>query len=198
MQVLQDFLTIAVQIIVIGTVLFMTVDFLNQARLFGGHQIPTNWKPDTIVIDITQPIKTEIAMTFAPQEETVPQVNVGSAVTLKLPNPWLADDKTEVSSVNIESAKSEFKHLLLLAPSKSNSHSLSLANVEQNIDQILTEVDFNQLLLRAAHKIAKALDISQKVNGKNQPLSLLKQQIKAKLLEEDKITVETVKDLLVG
>lgn len=49
------------------------------------------------------------------------------------------------------------------------------------LGNLVVDVDLDKLQLRLARKIAKALGIAQKVNGKDQPLSWLRTQIKAKL-----------------
>ena len=53
--------------------------------------------------------------------------------------------------------------------------------IPQSIAEALQVIDIDTLQLRPARKIAKALGIAQKVNGKDQPLSWLKAQIQAKL-----------------
>ncbi|NEQ64328.1 MAG: hypothetical protein F6K21_02290 [Symploca sp. SIO2D2] len=45
-------------------------------------------------------------------------------------------------------------------------------------------VDLDQLPLRKARKVAKALSIPQKLNGRDQPLSQLRVQIKKRLTEQ--------------
>lgn len=52
---------------------------------------------------------------------------------------------------------------------------------ESNLDELFSNIDIDKLPLRRARKIAKALGIAQKVNKKDQPISWLRAQIKAKL-----------------
>ena len=60
---------------------------------------------------------------------------------------------------------------------------LLLAQViaESNLDELFSNIDIDKLPLQQARKIAKALGIAQKVNKKDQPISWLRAQIKAKL-----------------
>jgi len=60
----------------------------------------------------------------------------------------------------------------------------------------MPEFDVDGLKVREARKIAKALGIKQKVNGKAQPLSFLKCQIKAKLTELDPEVLESLNSIL--
>lgn len=67
------------------------------------------------------------------------------------------------------------------------------------LEEILQDLDIEHLQLRPARKLAKALGISQKVNGRDQPLSFLRAQIKAKLQQPQELPAETliaIRDLL--
>ena len=63
----------------------------------------------------------------------------------------------------------------------------------------LAGVDLDTLQLRPARKIARALGIAQKVNGKDQPLSWLCSQIKNRLQQSQEVSpeaIEAVRELL--
>ncbi|MDY7016200.1 MAG: hypothetical protein SVX43_21905 [Cyanobacteriota bacterium] len=67
------------------------------------------------------------------------------------------------------------------------------ANIQ--IEDIKIE-DIETLQLRPARKIAKQLGIQQKVNGKDQPLSWLRAQIKKRLEEEPQTTAPIIAEVL--
>lgn len=71
--------------------------------------------------------------------------------------------------------------------------------VPPSSEEIQISVDIEHLQLRPARKIARALGIAQKVNGKDQPLSWLRAQIKAKLQQPQEVppaAIEAVLELL--
>lgn len=100
-----------------------------------------------------------------------------------LPDPWTLpiDEVISIPQAHNFSAK-QSKPLLLLPQAKevvaANS---SQTIVEQPLDQLLSGVNIEKLQLRRARQIAKTLGIPQKLNGKDQPLSWLRAQIKAHL-----------------
>lgn len=63
------------------------------------------------------------------------------------------------------------------------------------LEEILLDIDIEHLQLRPARKIAKALNIAQKVNGRDQPLSFLRAQIKAKLQQPQEVLAEALEVL---
>ena len=200
MQFVQDVLLFAIEAIVISTLLFIIVDFLNWIRFFGGYQIPANWQPDVFVIDTMQLDKTEIILATASKKEIAsePQADVISAPIPDFSDPWLVNDQTENSSKISEPAHSKSQHLLLLPPAKIANSSLSSSFDDLEVDKLLARIDLNTLKLRQARKIAKALGIAQKVNRKDQPLSWLKGQIQVKLQQQNQVTneiIETVREL---
>lgn len=104
-----------------------------------------------------------------------------------LPDPWTLplNDVAEIVS------RRDFQHyapsypikpLLLLPQAKEvvTANSLQIT-VEQPLDQLLSGVNIEKLQLRRARQIAKTLGIPQKINGKDQPVSWLRAQIKAHL-----------------
>lgn len=61
--------------------------------------------------------------------------------------------------------------------------------------EILQDIDIEHLQLRVARKIAKALGIAQKINGRDQPLSFLRAQIKARLQQPQEVPAEALQAL---
>ncbi len=99
----------------------------------------------------------------------------------EIPDPWLLSVDTISSSVQLLEAS--IKPLLLLPPGAELSFP---APGKPSLEELLAGVvDIDKLQLRPARKIAKALEVAQKVNGKDQPLSWLRAQIKAKLQLEE-------------
>lgn len=68
-----------------------------------------------------------------------------------------------------------------------------LPTVPLSLEEVLQGVDIDTLQLRPARKIAKALSIAQKVNGRDQPLSWLRAQIKARLQQPQEVPAEALK-----
>ncbi|MEC4812734.1 MAG: hypothetical protein SAK29_05590 [Scytonema sp. PMC 1069.18] len=64
------------------------------------------------------------------------------------------------------------------------------------VDNLVLGINIEKLQLRPARKIAKALNIAQKVQGKNVPLSWLRSQIKARLKEQPIQTAEVISSIL--
>lgn len=102
-----------------------------------------------------------------------------------LPDPWTLplDEVTEVVSrrESQHHSPSNPKPLLLLPQADVVAANSLQTTVEQPLDQLLSGVDIEKLQLRRARQIAKTLGIVQKLNGKDQPLSWLRTQIKAHL-----------------
>lgn len=68
-------------------------------------------------------------------------------------------------------------------------------SLEVELRELLMGIDIDNLQLRPARKIAKALNIAQKINGRDQTLGFLRNQIKVKLQQLDALPVETVEVL---
>ena len=112
---------------------------------------------------------------------------------LRFPSPefFKREDKAEIVS-NILVAQKEPKHLRLLPPAKT----IDVSNPE--LEDLLRGIDLNELKLRQARKIAKALGIAQKVNGRDQKLAFLVSQIKVKLQQAKAEIVEAVRQELLA
>jgi len=169
MQFVQDSLTFLIEAMALATLVFIAIDILNQARLFGGYQIPAGWQPEVIAIETNRPVNIKTDVVSTPVPEFI--------------DPWLVEQETttEVLNVKHKPIQLEQKPLLLLPPAK----------IDKPSEQ-LTNIDFDSLKLRTARKVAKLLGIAQKVNGKDQPLSWLKAQIKTKLLFQETVAYEEI------
>lgn len=99
-----------------------------------------------------------------------------------LPDPWILP-LDEVAEIFIPQhcPLDESKPLLLLPQADVVAASSVPITAEPTLDELFSGIDIDKLQLRLARKIAKALGISQKVNGRDQKLSWLKAQIQAKL-----------------
>lgn len=102
-----------------------------------------------------------------------------------LPDPWTLpiDEIAEVTAQPQQTVQIEQKPvLMLLPPVKEISIQPPLPTAaEPKLDQLLSHIDIDKLQLRPARKLAKALNIAQKINGRDQTLSFLRNQIKVKL-----------------
>ncbi len=61
------------------------------------------------------------------------------------------------------------------------------------LEDLLRGLDLDKLKLRQARKVAKVLEIAQKVNRRDQKLAFLVSQIKAKLQQETLLQPELMK-----
>lgn len=95
--------------------------------------------------------------------------------------------------------RNKSKPLLLLPPADVVAARSVPTTTELTLDELFLGIDINKLQLRLARKIASSLGISQKVNGRDQKLSWLRAQIKAKLQQPQELpttAILAVRDLL--
>jgi threonyl-tRNA synthetase len=111
----------------------------------------------------------------------------------QLPDPWLLPLLVEESVVLVKVVQKEQKHLRLLPPAKETGRA-----VAPKLGDLLTGVDLDKLKLRQARKIAKVLGIAQKVNGRDQKLAFLVNQIKLKLQQPKLEVTELVRQELLA
>lgn len=115
-----------------------------------------------------------------------------------LPDPWIlpTDEIFDIMAQPQQTAQIEHKRLLLLPPANEISIQPPLtATAKLKLVNLLSDIDIDKLQLRPARKMAKALNIAQKINGRDQTLSFLRSQIKARLQQLETLPVETVKVL---
>ncbi len=117
-----------------------------------------------------------------------------------LPDPWILPlDEAIPRPQHQHFSVSQSKPLLLLSPAKEAATSSVPTTAEAAPDELFLGIDIDNLQLRLARKIAKALGIAQKVNKKDQPISWLRAQIKAKLQHPQELpttAILAVRDLL--
>ena len=90
-----------------------------------------------------------------------------------LPDPWTLalDEIAEVTVQPQQTPQTQHQPVLLLSPVKEASIQPPLPTAaEPKLEQFLSRINIDKLQLRPARKIAKALNIAQKINGRNQTL----------------------------
>ena len=116
-----------------------------------------------------------------------------------LPDPWTLpiDEIAEVTAQPQQTVQIEQKPVLMLLPpvKEINIQPPLPTAVEPQLVKFLSHSDIDKLQLRPARKIAKVLNIAQKINGRDQTLSFLRNQIKVKLQQLETLSVETVEVL---
>jgi len=116
-----------------------------------------------------------------------------------LPDPWTLPID-EIASVTVQpqqTAQTQHQPVLLLLPpvNEASLQTLLPTVAELKLDQLLSHINIDKLQLRPARIIAKALNIAQKINGRDQTLSFLRHQIKVKLQQFEALPAETVEVL---
>ncbi len=194
---MQDFLTFLIEALVILFFSFVLVDIVNQARYFGGYQIPQNWQPPAItpntgLVKSAKPTVELKPKVITMSQETAPTVTAESQVEpaqtvtslMNFPDPWLMPVGNTAKVLDLQQKlvkHQEPKPLLLLPPVKANPKA----------EQLLAGVNLDKLPLRLARKVAKVLGIAQKVNNKDVPISFLRVQIKSKLMQSQSLSLST-------
>ncbi len=115
-----------------------------------------------------------------------------------LPDPWIlpTDEIFDVMAQPQQTAQIEHKPLLLLPPANEISIQPPLTTTAKlKLVKLFSDIDIDKLQLRPARKIAKALNIAQKINGRDQTLGFLRNQIKVKLQQLEALPTETVEVL---
>lgn len=110
----------------------------------------------------------------------------------ELPDPWELPTSRLIVQPLQKPPQPEQK-LLLLPQAELETREVPL------LDELLAGIDIDKLQIRPARKIAKVLGIAQKVNGRDQPLSWLRAQIKARLQQPQELplaAIEAVRELL--
>jgi len=115
------------------------------------------------------------------------------AIALLLPDPWMLpiDEVAEISILQ-RCSPNKLKPLLLLPQADVVAASSLPTTTEPTLDVLFSSIDIDKLRLRRARKIAKALGIAQKVNKKDQPISWLRAQIKAKLQQPQELPTTAI------
>lgn len=111
-----------------------------------------------------------------------------------LPDPWFLPVDNEVREISAPAISVPQSHIpqLLLPPAE-------LAETAQrnslNLNKLLAGVDLDKLQLLKARRVARAIGIAQKVNGRDQPLPFLRFQIKTKLQQPQDLCPTALEEL---
>ena len=166
---MQDLLTAFAELIVFGFTVIFLLDLaiaLNNCWTASAQNLPSTHQ-------IEAP-----AATFQIQPRS-------KDLFLVLPDPWILPLDEVLSKPQLrQRATSQLKlKPLLLLPQ---------VTAEPNLNELLSTIDIDKLQLRRARQIAKALGIAQKVNKKDQPISWLRAQIKAKLQQPQELPTTAI------
>ena len=166
---MQDLLTALAELIVFGFTVIFLLDLaiaLNNCWTASAQKLPSLHQIEAI------------AATFQIQPKS-------KDLSLVLPDPWILPLDEVLSKPQLgQRAASQLKlKPLLLLPQ---------VTAEPNLDELFSAIDIDKLPLRRARQIAKALGIAQKVNKKDQPISWLRAQIKAKLQQPQELPTTAI------
>lgn len=115
------------------------------------------------------------------------------AIAKVLPDPWMLPiDEVAETSITQRCSPNKSKPLLLLPQSDVVVASSLTTIAESTLEELFLSIDIDKLQIRLARKIAKALGIAQKVNKKDQPISWLRAQIKAKLQQPQELPTTAI------
>lgn len=129
-------------------------------------------------IDLSREIITLYKQTFVARQKPTLLTNPQSQQLSQLPDPWLLPTAEAIAPVELAQVRP--KPILLLAPALAVEEVKVSAN-RATSKEVLRDIDVDSLKLREARKLAKSLGIAQKINGKDQNLKFLKNQIELKL-----------------
>ncbi len=168
----QELLTYLFNAITLGFTMIAVTDFASRLivlyKQVSSTPIPSKTEP-------MQPLPIEAPLVAALPQPISP-----------LPDPWLLPlTASEETAVIIPLYKQPI--LRLLPPAKESFVESSLP-----VSDVLAAIDLSKLKLRQARKIAKALGIAQKVNGRDQKLEFLRNQMKLKLQQAKFEIVQSV------
>lgn len=165
---MQDLLTALAELIVFGFTVVFLLDLaiaLNNCWIASAQKLPS-------------PHQRQEAATLQSQPESKDFTSI-------LPDPWTLplDEVLPLPPLGQRpTSQLKLKPLLLLPQ----------VIAESNLDDLLSAIDIDKLTLGRARKIAKALGIAQKVNKKDQPISWLRAQIKAKLQQPQELPTTAI------
>ncbi len=173
----QELLTYLFNVIALGFTIIAAIDF--GARLVAVYKQVSS--TSNLPLTATpQPIN-QLPLVATPRE--LPQLS----------DPWLLPLPVKESVVLVKPLQKQQKHLRLLSSAKETS-----VTTAPKLEELLLGVDIDRLTLRQARKIAKVLEIAQKVNGRDQKLASLVSQIKLKLQQAKVEIVEVVQQELLA
>ncbi len=191
---MQDLLTALIEVLTVVSVLFLAIDFITGLQRIAQPTAQLRSKPQTEPGILAQ------------STEVVTPANEMLDPSAELPDPWTlpVDEvphcahKSELAP-NIQLPPIEPVVVLrLLPPTSSASCGQPPAlpvTVKMALDELLADIELDKLQLRPARKIAKLLNIPQKLNSKDKPLSFIRGQIKAKLQQLEEVPAETLEEM---
>lgn len=112
----------------------------------------------------------------------LPLINSQPQQLPQLPDPWFLPAAEAVAPEQITQVQ---PNPLLLLAEASLVEEMRVPLSEVTIEELLRDIDINTVKLREARKIAKALGIAQKVNGKDQKLDWLRALSSSKTTAEN-------------
>lgn len=178
----QDFLTFLFEVIALGFIALMTLDFITEL-------MPSLKMPQA-----------------SPSQLSIFDIELEPELLFTLLDPWTlpVDELAEITEPEpFKNAQHQHKPLLLLPQAQEvvAKRSPATASAKSKLDELLVGVDLDKLQLRPARKIAKALGIAQKINGVDRKLDFLRAQIRSKLQQPQTLSsdaVEAVRELLLA
>lgn len=172
---MQDFLTILIELIAVSSSLYFGFNFLVGIPSFL-----------TAARD-TYPATTQQSEASATDQH----ISNSPLTTTQVPDPWtLAAPEPIVPT----SASRSLPQLQLLLPPRKTDTAIATPAANK-LHELLPDLQIDKLQLRPARKIARTLGINQKVNGKDQPLTWLRTQIKLKLQHSEALPTSTIDGL---
>ncbi len=141
-----------------------------------------------VTIDLSREIIALYKQTFITPQQPILPTSQPQQLS-QLPDPWLLPTAEVLASAKLTQVQP--KPIPLLAQALAVDE-VQLSTAQSTIEDLLIGVDVNTLKLRQARKIAKALGIAQKVNGRDQKLEFLRNQIKLKLQQAKFEIVQSV------
>ncbi|MDF5720964.1 MAG: hypothetical protein PUP91_10880 [Rhizonema sp. PD37] len=211
----QDFLTLLFNAIAVSFIFIITFDFITFVSIAIQHQkpkavslsqfsifeilptkeplcpidmelIPDPWMLSTVEHRQNKPKHTKVKPQLLLASSTV-ELEQSTPVIATL--EWLTETISPVKDENEQPP-----NVIEMAHSKSAS--LPIPETTALANNSLRLIDIEKLQLRPARKIAKELNIAQKVRGKDAPVSWLRSQIKERLKEQPTQTAKVISSVL--
>ncbi|MDF5728850.1 MAG: hypothetical protein PUP92_12695 [Rhizonema sp. PD38] len=215
----QDFLTLLFNAIAVSFIFIITFDFITFVSIAIQHQKPEAVSPSQFSIFENSPTKEPLCpidMELIPdpwmlstveyrQNEPKEACRGSRAAGGEINNssPTLSSLASPAQTYHIEStpviATLEWLTETISPTEDENEQQpnvIEMAHSKNASLPIPETIDIEKLQLRPARKIAKALNIAQKVRGKDAPVSWLRSQIKAQLKEQPTHTAKVISSVL--
>ncbi|GAB1540341.1 hypothetical protein NUACC21_30100 [Scytonema sp. NUACC21] len=175
----QDFLTLLLDAIALSFIVIVAFDFIIFISIAIQHQKPATQSLGQFSILEIPPSNELLTEPLCPIEmEAIPDPWMLSSVeycqnepepTTVQPQLLLPSSTVEAEQLTIEAENKQQPNVIEMAHHKSAIP--PIPETTALVDKLLQGINIEKLQLRPARKIAKALNIAQKVQGKNVPLS---------------------------